>query len=155
MFRRNQNKQRVQTSHEDKAGHPINTTFHAESAHGAIKRFLTAYLAESGNEPSHLALSTVVGLVNMIIVQKIMRDGTRRIIQITEVIGVDPNDREEPELNDLYIYDIDREPDYDEAGNLEGVAQSRYDFMLKPVDQTEVESYTGKNIETYGMKVTK
>lgn len=160
------------------AGHPINTTFHAESAHGAIKRFLTAYLAESGNEPSHLALSTVVGLVNMIIVQKIMRDGTRRIIQITEVVGVDPNDREEPELNDLYIYDIDREPEYDEAGNLlkihgthrrigklsprtirkfqlEGVAKSRYDFILEDPTEVEVETYTGKNIETYGMNITK
>ena len=156
------------------AGHPINTTFHAESSQGAIKRFLTAYLAESGNEPSHLALSTVVGLVNIIIVQKIMRDGKRRVIQISEVVGVDPNDREEPEINDLYIYDIDREPDYDEAGNikhingthrrigklsprtirkfqLEGVAKSRYDFMLKEVSESEVETYTGKNIETYGM----
>ena len=156
------------------AGHPINTTFHAESSQGAIKRFLTAYLAESGNEPSHLALSTVVGLVNIIIVQKIMRDGTRRVIQISEVVGVDPNDREEPEINDLYIYDIDREPDYDEAGNikhingthrrigklsprtirkfqLEGVAKSRYDFMLKEVSESEVETYSGKNIDRYGM----
>ncbi|MBO5389071.1 MAG: CpaF family protein [Lachnospiraceae bacterium] len=157
------------------AGHPINTTFHAESSHGAIKRFLTAYLAESGNEPSHLALSTVVDLVNMIIVQKIMRDGTRRIIQISEVVGVDPENREEPKLNDLYIYDIDREPEYDEAGNvihingthrrvgklsprtvrkfqLEGVASSRYDFLTVDVNKAEVETYTGKNIDRYGMK---
>ena len=156
------------------AGHPINTTYHAESSEGAIKRFQTAYLAESGNEPSHLALSTICGLVNMIIVQKIMRDGSRRIIQISEVVGVDKNNREAPELNDLYIYDIDRDPEYDEAGNvvriygthrrvgklsertirkfqLEGVAKSRYDFLLKDPDKTEVETYTGKNINRYGM----
>lgn len=156
------------------AGHPVNTTFHAESSDGAIKRFLTAYLAESGNEPSHLALGSVVGLVNMIIVQKIMRDGKRRIIQISEIVGVDPTDSEKPEINDLYIFDIDREPEYDEAGNvtqihgthkrvgklsertirkfqLEGVAQSRYDFLLKEVTDTEVETYTGKNIERYGL----
>lgn len=156
------------------AGHPVNTTFHAESSDGAIKRFLTAYLAESGNEPSHLALGSVVGLVNMIIVQKIMRDGSRRIIQISEIVGVDPTDNDKPEINDLYIYDIDREPEYDEAGNvvkihgthkrvgklsprtirkfqLEGVAKSRYDFLLKEVSDTEVETYTGKNIERYGM----
>ena len=158
------------------AGHPINTTYHSESSRGAIKRFLTAYLAESGNEPSHLALSTVVDLVNVIIVQKIMRDGSRRVIQITEVVGVDPKNREEPLLNDLYIYDIDRDPEYDEAGNvtkiygthkrvgklsertirkfqLEGVAQSRYDFLLNDVDKSEVETYTGKNIDRYGMKL--
>ncbi len=156
------------------AGHPINTTYHAESSEGAIKRFQTAYLAESGNEPSHLALSTICGLVNMIIVQKIMRDGSRRIIQISEVVGVDKNNREAPELNDLYIFDIDRDPEYDEAGNvvkiygthrrvgklsertirkfqLEGVAKSRYDFLLKDPDKTEVETYTGKNINRYGM----
>lgn len=156
------------------AGHPINTTYHAESSDGAIKRFQTAYLAESGNEPSHLALSTICGLVNIIIVQKIMRDGSRRIIQISEVVGVDKNNREAPELNDLYIFDIDRDPEYDEAGNvvkiygthrrvgklsertirkfqLEGVAKSRYDFLLKEPDKTEVETYTGKNINRYGM----
>lgn len=160
------------------AGHPINTTFHAESSHGAIKRFLTAYLAESGNEPSHLALSTIVGLVNMIIVQKIMRDGSRRVIQISEVVGVQKDNRDEAELNDLYIFDIDRDPEYDEAGNLikingthkrvgklsnrtirkfqlEGVAKSRYDFLLNESSNTEVESYTGKDIEKYGLPVKK
>lgn len=158
------------------AGHPINTTFHAESSEGAIKRFQTAYLAESGNEPSHLALSTIVGLVNLIIVQKIMRDGTRRVIQISEVVGVSPDNREEPELNDLYIYDIDRDPEYDEAGNLikihgthrrvgqlsartirkfqlEGVAKSRYDFLLSEPNNAEVETYTGKDIDRYGIGV--
>lgn len=156
------------------AGHPINTTFHAESSEGAIQRFQTAYLAESGNEPSHLALANIVGLVNIIIVQKIMRDGKRRIIQISEVVGVDPNDHDKPLLNDLYIYDIDRDPEYDEAGNiikihgnhrrvgklsnrtitklkLEGVANSRYDFLTKDVNKAEVETYTGKNIDRYGM----
>lgn len=156
------------------AGHPINTTFHAESSEGAIKRFQTAYLAESGNEPSHLALSTIVGLVNIIIVQKIMRDGSRRIIQISEIVGVDKDNNEAPEINDLYIYDIDRDPEYDDAGNvvkiygthrrvgklsertirkfqLEGVAKSRYDFLLEEPSKVEVETYTGKNIDRYGM----
>lgn len=160
------------------AGHSLNTTYHSESADGAIKRFLTAYLAESGNEPSHLALSNVVGLVNIIIVQKIMRDGTRRVIQITEVVGVDKNDKDKADLNDLYIYDIDDEPIYDEAGNikeikgthrrvgklsertvrklqLEGVSKNRYDFLLKEPSETEVETYTGRDIETYGLPKTK
>ena len=159
------------------AGHPINTTFHSDSSDNAISRFLSAYLACSGNEPSHLALRTLTSLVNIIIVQKIMRDGKRRIIQISEVIGVDPSDRERPMLNDIYRFDIDAEPDYDEAGNvvminghhrrvgkiserlirrlqLEGVAESRYDFLLRDVDNSEVETYTGKNIDHYGMKLT-
>lgn len=156
------------------AGHPINTTFHAETARGAIKRFLTAYLAESGNEPSHLALATIVDLVNIIIVQKIMQDGIRRVIQISEVVGIDPENRDEPLINDLYRFEITKDPDYDEAGNvktiygehkrvgklsdrtvrrlqLEGVAKTRYDFLLKEVNQSEVETYTGKNINKYGI----
>ena len=77
-------------------------------------------------------------------------------------------------LNDLYIFDIDEEPEYDEAGNilkinghhkrvghmsdrllrkfqLEGVAKSRYSFLLGELDSTEVETYTGLNIEKYGI----
>lgn len=156
------------------AGHPLNTTYHAESSRGAISRFLTAYLAESGNEPSHLALGTLTNLLNVIIVQKIMRDGSRRVIQISEVEGVEPDNENIAKINDLYIYDIDRDPEYDAAGNvvkihgthkrvgrlsqktirkfqLEGVAPSRYDFINKPLDTTEVETYTGKNIDRYGM----
>jgi pilus assembly protein CpaF len=157
------------------AGHPVNSTFHAENADGAIQRFLTAYLAESGNEPSHLALAKVVSLTNMIVAQKILRDGSRRVIQISEVVGIDPNDKDKAILNDLYLYDIYQEPDYDEAGRvkkiygmhkrvgklssrtvnkfkIEGIAESRYDFLIKDVDPLEVETYTGKNIEHYGMK---
>lgn len=155
------------------AGHPINTTFHAEDARGAIMRYLTAYLACSGNEPSYLALSNICSLVNLIIVQKIMRDGYRRVIQITEVLGVDPKDKNEPLLNDLYRFEVDGDPDYNPDGTvklikgihkrvgkmsdrmirkfqLEGVAKSRFDFMLKDVDDTEVETYTGINIDNYG-----
>lgn len=158
------------------AGHPINTTFHAETSQGAIKRFMTAYLAESGNEPSHLALATIVDLVNIIIVQKIMRDGQRRIIQISEVCGVDPNDKDKADIRDLYRFEITGEPEYDEAGNvkkingehrrvgklsdetirklkLEGVAESRYDFLLKDPDMSnpDIETYTGQNIDRYGL----
>jgi len=38
----------------------LNATFHADSSEGAVKRFLTAYLAESGNEPAHIALDNLV-----------------------------------------------------------------------------------------------
>lgn len=158
------------------AGHPINCTFHAESSSGAIKRFLTAYLAESGNEPSHLALSTLTDLVHLIIVQKIMKDGTRKVIQISEILGVDPQNRDLPLINDIYIYDIDREPIYNPDGSikairgthkrvgklserairrmqLEGISKPRYEFLTKDPSSTEVETYTGKNIDHYGMDI--
>ena len=158
------------------AGHPMNTTYHAESDEGAISRFLTAYLATSVGEPASLALRTLTSLLNVIIVQKILRDGSRRIIQISEVIGVDPDDENKPLLNELYRYDITGDPEYDAQGNvkkihgvhkrvgkisdkaihklqIEGVAASRYDFLRREVDESEVETYTGDNIEHYGMKL--
>lgn len=160
------------------AGHPLNTTYHAESDEGAISRFLTAYLATSVGEPASLALRTLTSLLNVIIVQKILRDGSRRIIQISEVIGVDPNDENRPQLNELYRYEITGDPEYDAQGNvkkihgvhrrvgklsqkaihkfqLEGVASSRYDFLARDTDESEVESYTGENINRYGMKTGK
>ena len=156
------------------AGHPISATYHSESSSGAVSRFLTAYLAESGNEPAHLALKTLTDHMNMVIVQKIMRDGKRRVIQISEIVGVDPNNENAPLINDLYIYDITGEPIYDDDGNvkeivgrhkrvgklspnllrkfqLEGVPKSRYDFLLKDPSEDEVELYTGRNIDNYGM----
>lgn len=148
------------------AGHPINCTYHSESATGAVRRFLTAYLAESGNEPSHLALEMLTSLLNIIIVQKIMKDGRRRILQISEVLGVDPQNNQSPLINDLYIYETTGEPEYDSAGNvsnivgrhrrvgklsertisklkIEGVKSSAYEFLTRDVRDDEVETYTG------------
>jgi pilus assembly protein CpaF len=156
------------------AGHPINTTFHAESSEGAIRRYLTAYLAESGNEPSDLALREITELVNLIIVQRIMADGTRKVLQISEVLGVDPEDRNRPLLNDLYRFVVDEEPETDDEGNvikihghhhrvgtlsqktidrfkLQGISSKRYDFLTKEVNEFEVETYTGTNIDHYGI----
>lgn len=156
------------------AGHPINSTFHAETSDGAIRRFLTAYLAESGNEPSDLALRTLTSLVRIVIVQKILRDGTRKVIQISEILGVKEDNPNVAEINDLYKFIITH-TDYDEQGNvksingyhkrvgklsegikeklrLEGVNPSQYDFIDIDVDPNEEESYTGHNISDYGLQ---
>lgn len=157
------------------AGHPVNSTYHAETSNGAVGRFLTAYLAESGNEPSDLALRTLTDLLRVIVVQKIMRDGTRKILQISEVIGVDRTNPNVPILNDLYKF-ITTDTEYDNQGNvkkingyhkrvgvlsertieklkLEGVNESQYDFLILPIDANEVEEYTGVNISNYGIKL--
>lgn len=55
-------------------------------------------------------------MLNIIIVQRILRDGSRRIIQISEVLGVDPDNENKPLLNELYRYDIIGEPEYDNNG---------------------------------------
>lgn len=151
------------------AGHPFNCTYHAWDSHEAIKRYLVAYLSESGNEPSHLALDTITSIIDIIIVQKRLKDGSRKIVQISEVLGVSDNNRERAEINDLYIFDVDADPIYDDAGNVieirgrhkrvgklrgraiqkfkfEGVRSSDYEFIMRDIDEDEEETYTGENV---------
>lgn len=155
------------------AGHPVNATYHSENSIGSVERFLTAYMAESG-EGIETALSTLTRLLNIIVIQKIMKDGTRKVLEITEVIGVDPNNNKKPLLNPLYVFKPVGEAKYDESGHvveipgihkrvgklsqktidklkLEGVQSSRFDFLVKEPNETEVETYTGVDIETYGI----
>ena len=153
------------------AGHPINGTYHAKTSEETIKRFLTAYLAESGNEPSHIALSTLVDCLNIIIIQKQMKDGTRKIMQISEVLGIDDINKDRAVINDLYIFDLEDRADYGPDGTVkkiygkhkrvgklsnisiekfkkEAIDRRRYDFMTKEIDQRYIETYTGENIFT-------
>lgn len=162
------------------AGHPINSTLHAKTAEGAVTRIQTAYLALSGNEPASLALKDITDVVDIIIIQKIMRDGTRKVLDISEIGGVDPNNPDKPEVFPLFKFVTDGEPIYNPDGTvkeipghhvrvgklskkltdqmkLEGISTSRFDFMLTdPLKDSEgniieKETYTGKNIRNYGM----
>jgi len=146
------------------AGHSFNCTFHAGSSHGAMLRYATAYEAGSGSNRETVMIN-LTSHVNFIIVQDIMKDGTRKILQITEVLGTKKDDRAEPDLNDLYIFDVG-ETDYDENGKiikingthkrvgklsdatvrkfkLHGVNPDKYSFLLGDATDDEVETYTG------------
>lgn len=156
------------------AGHSLTGTYHSSSAEGAISRYLTAYLAEAGNQPAHLALRTLTTNIDMIVIQKILRDGTRKVLQVSEVLGVDPNNENKPLINDIYKFIIDSDPEIDEAGNvkriighhkrvgklsnrlldkfqIEGVSKARYAFLLEDVNDDEIETYTGENILNYNI----
>lgn len=164
------------------SGHPLNSTLHAEDSEGALKRIQTAYLGggkDGGAEPADLALANIVGVVNFIIIQHILADGKRRVLQITEVVGIDPNDSNKAILNDIYRYEYRGEPKYDARGEVidvpgihvrcgkisqrtvnkfhkAGVTESQYAFLLKDPDpEHEVETYTGENIRNYGMDTSK
>lgn len=148
-------------------GHSANTTFHASDSEAAISRFLTGYLAVS-NVPLSVALQTLTTLVDVIIVQKLMRDGTRKTIQISEVCGVDSNNREKPIIRDIYLYDLDdnKESIVDSSGQvvkmvgthrrvnkisdrlirkfrMEGVPKKDYEFLTKEVSPNEKQTYFG------------
>lgn len=163
------------------AGHPINSTLHASTSEGAITRIQTAYLAMSGNEPASLALKDITDVVDIIIVQKIMRDGTRKILEIAEVGGVDQDNPERPEINMLFKFETTGDTEYNPDGTvkdipgkhvrvgkiskklahklrIEGISSKRFDFMLKEPEMDSEgnyisdETYTGEHIRNYGME---
>lgn len=156
-------------------GHPSNATFHANSVYGAFDRAVTAYLAYSGNEPPELAYKNFAEAEDAVIVQKILKDGTRRVLAVAEVLGVNPDNPFEVKLNLLYDYEFTGEVEYDSNNHItkihgyhrrvgqlhpegrlatkfreSGIQDSRYDFLLKPVDKDEKQTYTGENISEYG-----
>ena len=156
------------------AGHPLNTTLHAEDSLGAIKRVQTAYLAESGNQPADLALANICGVVNFIIIQHILADNSRRVLRVTEVCGVDEHNPNMPKLNDIFVYKFNGKPKYNPDGTVKeipgyhqrvgkisartiekfkraGITESQYDFLLKDPSTNEKETYTGENIHNYGI----
>lgn len=147
------------------AGHEINVTYHAGNSEGAIQRFLTAYMASSG-EGIETALPTLTSLMQFIVVQNIMKDGSRKVLQITEIIGVDEKNPNKAKLNDIYLFEPVGKPSYDEAGRvtkipgihkrvgklsdkiinklkLEGVPEEKYRKFTQEVSDTEVETYSG------------
>lgn len=159
------------------AGHPLFASLHAEDAMGAMRRFLRGYMASSG-ETIETALPGLADVIKVIVVQKIMRDGTRKVLQISEVLGMDPKMPNTPLLNDLFIFEPVGDPTYDSAGNvmdipgihkrvgklsdsivrklkLDGIKASRFDFLMNDVDENEKEEYTGENIVGYGMQLVK
>ncbi|WP_347380091.1 ATPase, T2SS/T4P/T4SS family [Paenibacillus pabuli] len=98
-------------------GHYVFTTFHADDARGATKRFLTTYLAASANEPPELVMSNLCDNVNFIICTRLFPHiGKRRITQIAEVVG---SVGMEPVINMIYEYDVDEVTD-------DGIVKSRF-----------------------------
>ena len=155
------------------AGHPLYASIHAETSIGALNRYLRAHMADS-NETIGTALPGLTDLLRIIVIQKVMRDGTRKVLQISEVLGVDPENQNRPLVKDLYIFEPVGEPVYDENGNIksipgihkrvgklsprtvrkmkvEGIKNSRFDFLMEEPSETEVETYTGTDIDRYGM----
>ena len=148
------------------AGHEINVTYHAGTSKGAIQRFLTAYMASSG-EGIETALPTLTSLMKFIVVQNIMKDGTRKVLQISEVLGVDPKNPNQALIEDLYIFEPQGDAVYDESGRitdipgihkrvgklskdtiwklkLEGVRAEKFELFTKEPSTYEVETYSGK-----------
>lgn len=147
------------------AGHPVNATYHSETVVKAFRRFLTAYTASSGESPE-LAAQTLADNIDIIMVQRFMNDGSRKVLEIAEITGVDSEQKTKPIVNTLYKF-IPGEPTYNPDGTLKsingkhkrvgviskdlqerfalaGLKKEDYDFLIKDVGFDKEETYTGE-----------
>lgn len=102
-------------------GHHFYTTFHSEDAKKAINRYTSAAIGGSGSGMSKdLILETVCESIRFIISQKRLADGTRKVISIDEICGVEVKDGFiVPVINQIYKFIP--EPGRDENGFIRGV----------------------------------
>jgi len=101
--------QAMNTGHDGSMG-----TLHANSPREALQRVESMITMGGYNLPSKTIREMIVGSIDVIIQAARLRDGSRRITQISEVLGTEGDTII---TQDLFVYDIGGE---DENGNLVG-----------------------------------
>jgi pilus assembly protein CpaF len=90
------------------------TTLHANNAHDCISRLETLVLMAGAELPSRAIREQIGSAVNVVVQQSRLRDGTRKIVSITEVLGCVDN---EVRLQDIFTY---KQAGVDEDGKVVG-----------------------------------
>jgi len=80
------------------------TTIHANTPRDALSRLENMIMMGNGNLSLRAIRSQIVEAVNMVIQVARMRDGVRRIQNITEVVGLEGD---AVLLQDLFAYEVD------------------------------------------------
>ncbi|XSG81593.1 MAG: ATPase, T2SS/T4P/T4SS family [Methyloligella sp. ZOD6] len=93
--------QAMNTGHDGSMG-----TLHSNSPRECISRLESMILMGGYNLPPHTIREMIVGSVDLIVQAARMRDGSRKITRITEVIGLEGD---VVTLQDLYVFDIEGE----------------------------------------------
>ncbi|MEQ1863811.1 MAG: CpaF family protein [Micropepsaceae bacterium] len=105
--------QAMNTGHDGSMG-----TLHANTPREALQRIESMITMGGYNLPSKTIREMVVGAIDVIVQAARLRDGSRRITHITEVIGLEG---EVVITQDLFLYEITGE---DEHGRVKGVHKS-------------------------------
>ncbi len=101
--------QAMNTGHDGSMG-----TLHANSPREAISRMEAMITMGGFSLPAMTIRQMIVSSIDIIVQATRLRDGSRRITHITEVIGMEG---EVPILQDLFVYEMDGE---DQDGNILG-----------------------------------
>lgn len=103
------------------SGHHFYTTYHAENARKAINRYVSAVMGGSGSASKDLVMETVCNSVKFIVSQRRLSDGTRKVIGIDEICGVEVIDGiTAPIINPIFRF-IPDPNGQDEKGRILGV----------------------------------
>ena len=90
------------------------TTLHANNAHDCVSRLETLVLMAGAELPSRAIREQIGSAVDLVVQQSRLRDGTRKIVSITEVLGCEDNS---VKLQDLFTY---KQAGIDEDGRVVG-----------------------------------
>ncbi|MBV9524849.1 MAG: CpaF family protein [Candidatus Dormibacteraeota bacterium] len=91
------------------------TTLHANNPRDCISRLETMVLMAGAELPSRAIREQIGSAVNVIVQQSRLRDGSRKIISITEVLGTD--DHNDVQLQEIFAF---RQTGVSEDGRVEG-----------------------------------
>jgi len=134
------------------SGHHFYTTFHAENAKKAINRYVSAVMAGSESASKDLVMETVCNNIKFIVSQKRLSDGTRKVIGMDEICGVEvKNGISVPIVNPIYRF-IPDPNGVDENGKIKGMhAQvgtvseaTQESLLLSGATKEEIEIVTRK-----------
>jgi len=102
--------QAMNTGHEGSL-----TTVHANTSRDALMRIETMSLMAGMDLPVEVIRQQIAGSIDIIVQQSRMRDGSRRITQISEVVGLEGN---VIQLQDLYTFKHNQNPKSSHPGEL-------------------------------------
>lgn len=91
------------------------TTVNATSPQEALRRFETLALLAAPELPAHVIRGELASTIDLIVHQARLRDGTRRVTHVTEVLGMDGTGIQ---TQDLFVFD--HAAGQDEHGRLRG-----------------------------------
>jgi pilus assembly protein CpaF len=90
------------------------TTIHANSPSDTISRLETLVLMAGADLPSRAIREQIASAIDIIVQQSRLRDGTRKIVNISEVIGIE---NERIQLQDLFTF---KQTGVDQDGSVKG-----------------------------------
>jgi pilus assembly protein CpaF len=91
------------------------TTVHANSPNDVLARLETMVLMAGAELPSRAIREQIASAVNLIVHQMRLRDGTRKIVNVTEVLGFDG---ERVKVQDIFVF---KQTGVDEEGRVLGM----------------------------------